>query len=316
MLNSLYPFLVALWGLSSGALLSVFFWKGGGLVGSLLLLALLFRGRGFEPSLWVAWLRCARTPAFWLMCLGQADVLALTLAARFIEMSVAVVLLQLLPVVFILMMWLLHRREALYVRPGPGVLFLCLLAGTGAVLALSSERGGLAVVTLHWRVVAGVLLVLAAVGMGSLNAFSLRLAREVCDASAGAGELLCSSLVGAVLSLAVLLPVLLVIAPFVGDGAGVPRAVPLACLGALVFPLSAAMWRLANLVARDLAVNVISYFLPGFSLLWLAMAGLVGVVRVDLLVGGFVTVLIANVLLGLRGPVSSLLARRLPWLRG
>ena len=317
LLNSLFPFLVALLGLSSGALFYAWVWKSCSCLGFFGWCLVLWRGRALSGWLWAAWLRSMARPAFWLMALGHLDVAFTIVAGGLVDMSVVVVVLQLGPVVFIWLAWAGDVGRGNYQRPGVGMIVAALAAAAGAGLAVSSETGSL-VWEVSWKSWAGGGVALAGTVVGGCNAFALGLSRgALADGERvyGPAELpvLLSSGIGAVLSTLVVAGLLAVPALGLpglwagfGEGGFFLGLWPYALTAFLLVPASGFLWRGANFLTRDLSVNVLGYFLPVFAVCWLWLAGLVWVEAPWLLVLGFVLIMSANLLLVPWGRVLTL----------
>lgn len=294
LLNSFLPPFAAVFGMSSAPFFFALVWKSSGAVGFLAFLLLLWRGRALSRVLWRRWLGLMKRPAFWLMTVGHVDIFFTMAVAGFVDISVVVVLLQLIPVMFILLAWASDLGRGSYRRPGLGVMALALVAALGAALAVSSETGTV-VWESSWRSWVGAGLALLGVVIGACNAFALRLARDAVEGSVH--PVLMSAAVGAFLSM-VLVSSFLATPAFILSGGQWNGSTAVYALWALVAPpASGLLWRAANLRTPDLSVNVVGYMLPVFSMSWLWLAGLTRVESPALLAAGLLMVLCANLVL-------------------
>ena len=177
-LNSIYPVLVPVLGLSAHPLFYVSLWKAGMATGLLITIPLLHRRTAANPRLWLASLATLRRLPFWLTCLSHTDILFLTLAANHIPIPIAVITIQLSPLLFIATLWFSHRTHPHYNRPRPALIPLSLLALLGVALAILSDQPtpGTA---LPWHSLIGIALSLAALAVGAGNALNIRIARDI-----------------------------------------------------------------------------------------------------------------------------------------
>ena len=296
-MNSFFPFLVAVLGLSGAPFFYGAWFKFGSALGFVVWMCALWRRRSLDGVPWWNWVRGTVGWRFWVMSLGHFDVVFTVAAAAFLDMSLVVVILQLGPLCFVWIAWSTDLGRGGYRRPGVGMVFAGLLAGVGAAMCLSAE-GGAPVWELSWRSWAGAGLALTGTVAGGCNAVALPLSRDLARCT-GAPVLL-SSAVGAFLS-ALCVSGLLGVLAFALPGEYAHGSLPwFLGFALLVMPLSGLMWRRANLGTRELGVNILGYFLPVFSVSWLALAGLVELRSVWLFVAGLGLVLVANLSLAAR----------------
>ena len=275
--------------------------RSGAAAGYVLLLGFLYPGLMFSLR---AWRTVLGYMGLWKICfVGMLflDLFLFVLSGQFIDLAVSSVVIQSSPIVLVLSMSFAHRGTGAYRRVGPGLILMGLLAMGGLVLVSGSQQGEFlpALDAGGWELLAGLGFALSAALAGGLNGFVFpwgaeltgRL-RSACFSSPGIFGLLSIVTVGnfAVLPLG-LAAVLFsgVSMPPLSLGAGL-------LLGFLVYPVLGYSWRTANLVTRDLGVNLLSCLALPLNVTWLLLLGHVHVARLDWLLLGGGLVLSANAL--------------------
>ena len=285
--------------LTTNPLLYALCWNTGTLIGTLLIAATIYRHHAIHPQLWLAWARTLRSTRFYLMCLGHTDIILLTLAASHIPVAVGVIILQLSPIFFTYLLWVTHRLTNTYQRPDRYTFLLSIIALTGVATTVYSEHGSLHT-TLSRDLATGTAIALVAALLGSLNALSIRIGRDVHNASPDT-PLVLATITGYPISIAVLLPILLIVGSTTGHQAPDPTpALIMLALGTIIPSLSGILWRLANLRSTNLAVNSGQLLLPVFSLSWLFLSGSTSLRHPILLITGAAIVITANLAISLR----------------
>ena len=309
--------LVSAWGGGSEhPFLTNFAWR----LGALLYLAAVvlacpeYRRLLFDPE--VAGLLARSLPSLPLLFLqlNAVEYGFFALSLRWLDVSVAAVLLETWPVLMmVLTAWLL-RGSKRYRRLGLSGFALAGLAFAGYVLVAASERGSL-LPDSGFGESLGLLAGLALVSLASLacacagfnfrwvSDFVLRL-RELSAipdrGSAADAEMFAACVLFIVASL-LCLPVNAGIGLASGESMGLVPLVLAALCGGAALALPSFCWRKANFRAGDLAINALAYATPLLSLLWLFLLWDVGVARPDLLLFGAGAVAVSNTLIALRG---------------
>lgn len=270
------------------------------MAGLVLALALWRPALFFSRRVWALAWRRMRSWLFVIWAVGYLDVAALAWAAWFVDISVSATLYYLSPLMFVLCVQWIFRRDGRYRRMGAVEIALFGVAIVGAGLAIASQSGGFgfggsstvaAAVGATLAIVGAALAASTSVGFKWGVELASELARGV--GRAADMEIFCV-LFGMILSGAILAPLTF--------GAGLMRGeafdggVLWAGVGAGIVTgmIASVLWRTAMLVARDLGIAVVRYMMPVVSLGWLFALGLMGDVDLWLLGGGAALIICAN----------------------
>lgn len=260
----------------------------------------------FSRRVWALAWRRMRSWLFVIWAAGYLDVAALACAARFVDISVSATLYYLSPLMFVLCVQWMFRRNGRYRRMGAIEIALFGVAIAGAGLALASQSGGFGfggssavsvAVSAALAIGGAALAASTSVGFKWGVEMASELARGV--ERAADMEIFCV-LFGMIFCGAILAPLTF--------GAGLMRGeafdggVLWAGVGdgIAVGTIASMLWRTAMLVASDLGIAVVRYMMPAVSLGWLFVLGLVGDVDLRLLGGGAALILCANAGMGWR----------------
>ena len=306
LLWSLIPLALA-FGAAGAPFLNAGLWRLAASVPLALTLALFYRSRLLSPRR----LRALGRQLFSrpsLVNFGWASSYASYIwSLRFIDVSMATVLIELWPILFILTMGRIFRYGGS--RPGWFLWPVLAMAFAGAAVLVFSEEGRITLGAGGWRLAAGVGLALltAALSVCSSGLFvwGRRYAADLDPEGREPGLVLQGTLAATILAQVPVGLLFLGLGWAFGEQEGV-RVSLVSVAGGLVlsFP-GLVMFRVGNLVTRDFSVNLVSYLTPLGALLWLWTFGLVGVARPDLLALGAVLVVLANLLINLGpGPLS------------
>ena len=203
----------------------------------------------------------------------------------------------------IVLLALSHRGTGAYRRFTPALLGLLLMGAAGYGLVVLSQEGRVALPDDGLRFLLGLLLVLGAAFLISLNAYGMRWGR---DLALGLGcstpwEMSFGSVLGAAVGAVFSLPFSLLVGWGAGESWLSSRDVLLCFLGAFgVIAVCTVCWRLANLLTSNLGINAVSYLIPVLALGWLFILGETHVARVDWLLVGVGLVVGCNVLVHFR----------------
>ena len=249
------------------------------------------------------------------MCItAQFSVALFAWSASVVYVSITTVLHQTWPLGQSLLTARLFRSEGRYQRIGPLTILAFLVAVAGVALVALSHAGDLDfsnvgeyITNAPFSVAGGVGLALSAAGLVSLNSFGFRWGADLAGGlppddkhdtaslevfGVVVGLVICSSF--AILGMSLI--------GFARNEPVVPGSLWVALVGG---PLIGAggniLWRWGILMTTSLKIQVIAYFTPLLSLLWLYLLSLVGDVDGGLLFGGAVVIVIANLIVWAEG---------------
>ena len=302
-LQSFLPLVVAFGG-ESGPFLFNAAWRAGELLGFPLLTLAFFRKRIFSRAAWKAVCRRSLCFAMFLWIAGSFALALYAWATKYIDVAVAAALFETWPVFLVVLTGRLFRQEARYRKATLKTAFVFGFAVLGTTLVIASQAGGFGAFVSsrsEWSdLLTGVALTMGAVGLVALSAYGFRWAADVASelsATFSGASRSRLELFGAVAGLMV---VDLVSTPLIAL-AGVARGEELPS-GALVWGIAgglligcggATLWRMANMVSDNLAINALSYAAPALALAWLFAFSLVGDVSVEYLVIGVAAIIAA-----------------------
>ena len=221
------------------------------------------------------------------------------LAIRFVDVAVAAALYETWPMMLVLITGKIFRGEERYLRIDLASWLLLATAFVGAALAVASQSGGFLFDAS--ALASGAFLALGAGFLSALSAFGIKLAvnlaSDLVKEELGKKEPL--ELFSAVLGMSICNLINMPIIAFAGFALGESlswTAILFGFAGGLAAgAVPAIFWRKANLIARDLTLNVMLYLTPALSLFWLWLFSLTGNVRLGLLASGVLLTVLANV---------------------
>ena len=280
-------------------------WRVGGAAGCAVIMALIWPRLTFNRAV----LRALRGRVVcWgmiLIILGQFDFALIALSLRFVDISIAAVMGEMVPLfaIFIMAIALRGRHGRLTWR----LMGLVLACFAGAIFVGASQRGfdaGGAALPL----VLGCVIALSGALASGLGAYGIRWAADAAnalmratdwpDANMAAVELFCLAAAFG-LATALMIPISGGIGVALGERIEVGTAWWVMCGGALLHGAIGLSWRGANLLSDNLGINALIYLIPILALLWLFLLGWIGVERVDYLLIGVALIVGANAAIGL-----------------
>lgn len=241
-----------------------------------------------------------------LIVLGQFDFAMIALSLRFVDISIATVMGEMIPIfaIFVLAIAMRGRHSRLTWR----LMGLILASFAGAVFVGASQRGFSADGEIL-PLLLGCAIALSGAAASGLGAYGLRWAVDAAsalarapgrpDASAAAMELFCLAAAFGVAT-AIMIPISGGIGLVAGESVLDGGAVFVIAGGALLHATVGLSWRCANLLSDNLAINALIYLVPVLALAWLFLAGRVGVERVDYLLIGVALIVGSNVAIAFR----------------
>ncbi len=239
-----------------------------------------------------------------LIFLGQFEIGLLAWATRFVDISVATILMESWPIllVFLVGRWFTARER--YVKPTPALVLLLTAGFAGVALVILSQGVGgdgfygrtLVAPFLGFLLALVAALCIALSGLGvswgidvgkDLGALpDLKARRESLELFGALVVSFSASLLVALLAGSLAL----------SSGEEFrPGTLLVALIAGLTFVIPNVSWRLGNLVSTTLAINALAYATPLLSLVWLALLSQIRAVRMDLLLLGAVLIVASNV---------------------
>lgn len=255
-----------------------------------------------------------------LTILGNCEYALFAWSLRYIDIAVTTILFQSWPIFFLLLSAMLLRKDAQFEQSDKGTVSLILLIGLGIVgftFIIFSQTGefgefGEAGVT---NLLIGIALAAGAMALGNLKAFSIDWARNL-------GDQLSSSLRGLGNDPAIFFVIISYLfsslgAAVVGLVVGLGRGetfefdvLALAFVAGLVVNTTAGIiWRKANMSDDDISFNALGYAIPVLSLVFLFFFEQADITRVDYLILGATSIIVANLLINFEAEIRWSLRR-------
>jgi hypothetical protein len=237
-----------------------------------------------------------------LTALGYFDLPLFALAARFVDIAVVTILVEISPMLFMLLMQRLDRGHGNYRRIGPLTLFWSLGAFGGFVLVVWGQTGGpVAMEPNGWlHLTLGVMLALGSATVGTLIGFSFRWGRDFGrDLNPSGQSELFGVLLCALLANVLIIPINVLGSLLFLGGASVRQfgyldAATAFLWGGFFFTVGGVCVRKANLDTRNLGINAVIYARPIFGLLLLWVFTGIEVARLDYLLAGAFLIVVSN----------------------
>lgn len=249
------------------------------------------------------------------------DYALFALSVRFIDVSVAAVLFEIWPIFFVLLRARLEKQQ---LPLSVFILLIPAMVGLAFVVLSQTEFGKLAE-GLSFKVLLGGVLAFCGGLASACTALSFKWASDLQrnlpepdiepNPSTGVATALVPVLVAFVVTNLVAFPLTIAVGISSGerlalDSSGATYLAVGLLGGALVQALGSKLYRISNVISHSLGVNAIYYFTPCFTLLWLALIGLlvsiggwelgiggINVAHVELLIIGTILIVIANLLI-------------------
>ena len=284
-------------------------WRFGSASGSLLILGIFFWHILIKPRVIGLSLRSV---ASWMM-LGALpvnfDYAFFSSSSRFIDPSIAAVLLEMGPILIILLTGLLLREGGGYRTKVSSMIPFLVIAFVGLLFLITAENGGFSLDDTHLSELA------IGLGLGLLSAVSVATVAFQFRWGRDLGIKL-TSLVPEVRSRASLIIFGAIVAQVIGSFVGAMLSAGIGFTvgetmgtevleyvgygfvgGILIHAPGAVLFRTANLLTNNLGINALAYITPVFSLCWLALVSEIGVARPDFLIIGAAAIVAVNLLL-------------------
>ena len=239
-----------------------------------------------------------------LIFLGQFEIGLLAWATRFVDISVATILMESWPIllVFLVGRWFTARDR--YVKPTPALVLLLTAGFAGVALVILSQGvggdgfygGTLVAPFLGFLLALGAALCIALSGLGV--SWGIDVGKDLAAVPDLKFRRESLELFGAmVVSFSASLPAALFAGALgLADGEALrPGTLLVASIAGLTFVIPNVAWRRANLMSTTLAINALAYATPLLSLVWLALLSQIGAVRMDLLLLGALLIVASNV---------------------
>lgn len=301
--DSFAPLFVALGG-GQSPFVFMFFWRAGAIVALLSFLLIFYRSLLLSRSTWSLVFLRAFTWTFGMWLCEYASLGFYVCAALFINVAIIMVLHELWPALFLFLAARLFRRDGRYRRISLRTWMWGACAFCGAALVILGQAqgiGDLSGVSL-FGLGFGVLLALVSMVVASFSVFGLRWSADfaeripdACGHHKKSLELFAGTLGSAIGNSVMGLGALGVGVIRGEDGGGGETLVYGLIGGFITTGLATILWRKANLMTRNLNINLLSYLMPAFSLVWLFGFSQVADVSFALLTVGALTIVAANV---------------------
>ena len=303
--QSFMPLVVA-WGAGDSPFIFNAAWRVGTSTAYALILVVAFRRELFNRETWK--LICDRRNLAMLLAwmVSFLDLALYAWSTQFVDVSVTAVLFETRPIFLVILTAYLFKAEARYRKITAKTVLFFGGAILGMASVIASQAGGFgsffSADADGWiNLAAGVALALCAIGLAVLTAYGFRwaadLASELSNNDEQNNDRL--ELFGVVVGLAICnlaaLP-LNAVAGFLRTEPISPDAMMFGAAGGLLLgSIAAIVWRMANLITSDLAINVMSYAIPALAVGWLFAFSQVGDISVGYLLIGVAVIIFANI---------------------
>ena len=278
-------------------------WRLGAIAGCASFLSIFYRDLICDTRVWTAVRRRATSPLMLLWVIAFFDLPLYALAVQFINVSIPAMLFEVRMVFVIFLTSRLFRGQRRYRRITFRSILLIALAFMGVSAVITSQTGGWGsgVEFSPGRLALGVSLALGAAALTSMTALGFRWGTDL------AGDLLhhpryqeddlelFGIVVGIIISSTLSVVITMPLSFGYGQGFPVESIVYGAGGGVVIGTFSAIGWRKANLLIRNLAINVLVYMSPVLAILWMFAFGLIDDVSLGYLMFGAAMIIMANV---------------------
>ena len=300
--QSLLPLFIAFGGGESPFLFSAA-WRMGETAALTLVLLTVFRKTTFSGKTWrTVGSRSLSVPTT-LWTVGLFSLAMYAWATRYIEAAAAAALFETWPVFMVILTGWLFRLEGRYRKTTLKTWLAFALAIAGSVLVIASQAGGFGAFVseeTNWaRLAAGVILITCAALLVALSSYGFRWTADFASAMTptGEGERRRMELFGAVVGLLLVdlasTPLIALAGMARGESLSQDAAVWGVAGGLFISCGGSLLWRWANMVSSDLAVNALSYAALPLSLIWLFAFNRAGDVKVGYLLAGVALIIAA-----------------------
>ncbi len=305
---SFQPLFVA-WNGGESPFLFAAAWGLGVAVCCVCLLLLFYRPLIFSGDVWkMVWQRMGNRYMFgWLV--SYFAISLYTWSTQFIDVSIASVLFETWPIVFVVLTWRFFRNESRYreITPFSIILFVVALVGVACVIASQAGGGGLnifsAAASVSFLALGfGAILGIAAASLVALGgACGLKWASNLgpdLSNTGGQNSKDRLELFGVVVGLAICNAIIAIPISTIGFARNEPvDLTPIAfgvAGGVIIGAIVTVVWRRANLITEDLTLNMMRYATPALAMLWLWLLSLIGGINVGYLIIGLLLIVVAN----------------------
>ena len=249
-----------------------------------------------------------------LTILGNCEYALFAWSIKYIDIAVTTLLFQSWPIFFLLLSAMILRKDANLDTSGKGTLSLILLISLGfigfafIIFSQTGEIGQFNEIRLSHLII-GLVLALGAMALSNLKAFGIDWARDL-------GNQLSGSLRGLGSDPAIFFVIIsfmfsslgaAVVGLIVGFGRGESfdfGLLGVAFIAGLVVNTTAGlMWRKANMADDDISFNALGYAIPVLALLGLFLFNQADISRVDYLILGATSIIVANMLINFEAEV-------------
>lgn len=301
--DSFAPLFVALGG-GQSPFMFMLFWRAGAIAALMSFLLISYRSLLLSRCTWSLVRRRVFTWTFGMWLCEYASLGFYVCAALFINVAIIMVLHELWPVAFLFLAARLFRRDGRYWKISLRTWMWGACAFCGAALVILGQAqgigdlSGVSLVGLGF----GVFLALVSSVVASFSVFGLRWSADfveripdACGHHKKSLELFAGMLGSVIGNFVTGLGALGVGVARGEDGGGGDTLMYGLIGGFICNGLATIVWRKANLTTRNLNINLLSYLMPAFSLVWLFAFSQVGDVNGVLLVVGSCAIVAANV---------------------
>ena len=282
-------------------------WGIGTAAGCALVLTFFWRSLTYSEDVWklAAGKTFSKSMLFWVVSCFTVALYAWS--SRFVDVAVTAALYEIYPVLFIALASRLFKSESRYRKITASSVILFAIAFVGAVFVILSQSGGWDVYSstltaAPLSLAAGVGLTLGAAAISSLTAYGFKWSANFASTLADVRKMKdFPELFSMILGLALTHLIFSLPAVLLGFALGETLDLSLAAFGAVggctIALAASAPWRQANLIARNLEINVMLYLTPAVSLCLLFAFSLAGDVNAAYLATGVALIIAANAFL-------------------
>ena len=251
-----------------------------------------------------------RHPIFIWVIVGNFDYIIFAFALRYIDVSVATILIEMWPIILVVFMARMFKQQTRYreVTTDKWILFTVAFVGVAFVVVSQSTTIGSVVSELFtYQTTIGIsLLLLTATVRAIAVAASVKWGATI-SGGIGDNDEVFFTISAHTISRILTAPAFFLIGVLSGESIESIGNVGVSIAVAYGFAIAIAsiLLRVSNIKTTNLGVNALGYAIPAVSLIWLAFASLLNVPHVDWLIIGVSAIIIANILLNFKDKIRS-----------
>ena len=248
-----------------------------------------------------------RHPAIYWMAFTTSGYLLFTFSLKYIDESVAAVLVQTAAIFTVILLVRIFEKEKRYAKITIQKWLLLIMAfiGVGFLIASQSSDINNAINEIFtYSSITGIVIVIIAAFANSAELPANQLwASQVSISSYSKDDESFYSIIAYAIGKIISAPLFLLIGIMAGERIVYPNTAGyflLITTGLFGLGIGSVFLRISNSKTSNLGINALRYFIPVLSLLWLAMANKINVPRIDWLIIGTTIIILSNLLINIK----------------